>query len=222
MTLQARAPLAALVVLAACAACGDDGGNDAGVDGPPDPCAPMMTFTGEYIAWDSGTSFMGIPQATFALRSDPATKSTTAPNGRFEMCIPPADGFVDITPMAASDIVPGTVVVQKDVLKLLPIQSYRSFTEARAAEYGFSASDAHVFVHVAGGSRTVATAAAAGVKKTFDGTTWADGNTGSDIYLGNIPVQATTTLTISGGSVLGGGSIPLTAGAFTYVTVIAN
>jgi hypothetical protein len=222
MTLPARAPLAALVVLAACAACGDDGGNDAGVDGPPDPCAPLMTFTGEYISWDSGASFMGIPQATFALRSDPATKSSTAPNGRFEMCIPPADGFVDITPMAASDIVPGTVVVQKDVLKFLPIQSYRSFTPTRAAEYGYSAAQAHVFVHVAGGSRTVTTAASAGVMKSFDGTAWVDGNTGTDIYLGNIDLAATTTLTVTGGNVLGGGSIPLAAGTFTYVTLIAN
>jgi hypothetical protein len=220
MTLFARvAPLAAFVVLAAC---GDDGGTDAGVDGPPDPCAPLMTFNGEYVAWDSGASFMGIPQATFALRSDPTTKATTAPNGRFELCIPPADGFVDITSMAGSDIVPGSVVADKDVLQFLPIQSYRSFTPTRAAEYGFSAAQAHVFVHVAGGSRTVATAATAGVQKHFDGTAWVDGNTGTDIYLGNIDAAATTPLTITGGSVLGGGSIPLTAGAFTYVTLIAN
>jgi hypothetical protein len=223
MTPLARAfPLAAFVVLSACAGCGDDGGNDAGVDGPPDPCAPLMTFNGEYVAWDSGTSFMGIPKAVFALRSDPSIMHLTAPNGRFEMCIPPADGFVDVTPMAGSDIVGGTVVVQKDVLKFLPIQSYRSFTPTRAAEYGFSADQAQVFVHVAGGSRTVTTAANASVKKTFDGAAWVDGNTGTDIYLGNIDVEATTTLTITGGSVLGGGSIPLTAGAFTYVTLIAN
>jgi hypothetical protein len=222
MTLARIAPLA-VALLAACSGCGDDGGTDAGVDGPPDPCAPKMTFNGEYVSWDSGTAgFMGIPQATFALRSDPATNHVTAPNGRFEMCIPPEDGFVDVTPMAGSNLVAGTVVVKKDVLKFLPIQSYRSFTPTRAAEYGFSATQAHVFVHIAGGSRTVTTAATASVKKNFDGTAWVDGNTGTDIYLGNVDPQGTTTLTVTGGSVLGGGSIPLTEGAFTYVTLIAN
>jgi len=222
MTLARVVPLVVVAALAACSGCGDDGGNDAGVDGPPDSCAPMMTFNGEYVAWDSGTSFMGIPQATFALRTDPATKSTTAPNGRFEMCIPPADGFVDVTPMAGSDLVAGTVVVKKDVLKFLPIQSYRSFTTTRAADYGFSPTQAHVFVHIAGGSRTVTTVANASVKKTFDGAAWVDGNTGTDIYLGNVDPQGMTSLAITGGSVVGGGTIPLTEGAFTYVTLLAN
>lgn len=222
MTLPRVVPLVVVAALTVCSGCGDDGGNDAGVDGPPDTCAPLMTFTGEYVAWDSGASFMGIPQATFAVRGDPATTSTTAPNGRFDMCIPAADGFVDVTQMVGSDLVAGTVVVQKDVLKFLPIQSYRSFTPTRAAEYGFSPTQAHVFVHIVGGSRTVTTAANASVKKSFDGAAWVDGNAGTDIYLGNVDPQGTTSLTISGGNVLGGGTIPLTEGAFTYVTLIAN
>jgi hypothetical protein len=203
-------------------ACGDDGGSDAGVDGPPDPCAPLMTFTGEYVAWDSGASFMGINVAEFTLRSDPSKTDTTAPNGRFEMCIPPADGFVDITPPAGSNIVGGSVVVEKGVLQFLPVQSYRSFTPTRAAEYGFSPTQAHVFVHIGGGSRTVASSVAAGVSKTFDGTAWTDGDTGTDLYLGNLDPQATTKLTITGGGVIGGTTIPLTAGQFTYVTLLAK
>lgn len=207
-------------------ACGDDGGGaaDAAIDGPPDPCAPAMTFTGEYITWDSSaTSFMGIFGATFTHRDDPGATDMTAPNGRFEMCIPAADGFVDVTPMAGSELVAGTVVVDRDVLSLLPIQSYRSFTTMRAADFGFDAGLAHVFVHVAGDPRSVTTASAPAVQKVFDGTMWSDGTTGTDIYLGNIDVGGgTTTLVVTGGNAVGGGSIPLTAGSFTYVTLIAR
>lgn len=212
------------VVLAACAACGDDGNStDAAIDGPPDSCAPAMTFTGEYITWDSGpTGFMGINGATFKHRADPAATSTTAPNGRFDMCIPAADGFVDVTQMAGSDVIAGTVVVNKNVISLQPVQSYRSFTTTRAADFGFSMTQAHVFVHVHGGSRTVMTAASASVQKTFDGTSWVDGNAGTDIYLGNVDPQGMTMLTITGGNAIGGGMIPLTEGKFTYVTVIAR
>ena len=58
--------------------------------------------------------------------------------------------------------------------------------------------------------------------QVFDGTTWAVGNTGTDIYLGNIPVSAQTMLTVTGGSVTGPTTIPLSVGAFTFVTLLAN
>jgi outer membrane protein TolC len=70
-------------------------------------------------------------------------------------------------------------------------------------------------------TRTVTTADAPGVKKQFDGTTWVDGNTGTDIYLGNI-AGTTTSLSVSGGSATGAGTIPLTPGEFTYVTIVAK
>ena len=57
-----------LAALAACAACGDDGGTpaDASIDTPPDPCAPEMTMTGEYVDWDSTeAAFHGIVAASF-------------------------------------------------------------------------------------------------------------------------------------------------------------
>jgi hypothetical protein len=217
MTLYARAwPLTAVVVLAACEACGN---GDPGVDGPPDPCAPKMTFTGEYVDWDSGASFMGIPQATFALRGDPALTDQTAPNGRFEMCIPPADGFVDITPMTGSSYVGGTVVVDHTVLQFLPVQSYRSFTAMRSADFAFDASKAHVYVHVVGAANTVVLGKPAGVTKIFDGSAWVDGATGTDFYFGNVATGGPTKLTVTGAPVYGGASVPLTAGAFTYVTL---
>ena len=102
------------------------------------------------------------------------------------MCIPAEDGLVDVTQMAGSELVGGTVVANRAVIQSGAMLSYRSFTPARAAEYGYSASLAHVHVHVDGGARTVSTQTAAGIQKIFDGTAWADGNTGTDIYLGNI------------------------------------
>ncbi len=206
------------------AACGDDGATfqDAAIDAPPDPCAPEMQFTGEYVDWDSTESaFMGVFGAHFTLQGDAAKTTMTAPNGRFILCLPAADGLVDVEPMAGSDYVGGTVVVDKMVVQSRAMLSYRSFTATRAADFGFDAGQAHVYVHVDGDARTVTTAAAPGVQKTFDGATWTDGNSGTDIYLGNI-AGTSTSLTVSGGDAIGAGTIPLVAGEFTYVTIVAK
>jgi hypothetical protein len=202
------------------AACGDDG--MATVDAPPDPCMPEMQFTGEYVDWDSTeASFKGIFGAHFTLQGD-ATKTTmTAPNGRFILCVPAADGLADIEPMAGSEYIGGTVKIDKTVIQSGAMLSYRSFTTTRAADFGFDATKAHVFVHVHGGTRTVTTSDAPGVKKQFDGTSWVDGNTGTDIYLGNI-AASTTSLSVSGGGATGASSIPLTPGEFTYLTIVAK
>jgi hypothetical protein len=209
------------VCLIALSACGDDG--NATVDAPPDPCAPEMQVTGEYIDWDSTPSnFHGVFGAQFTLRGDATKTASTAPNGRFILCVPAADGIIDITPMAGSSYVPGSLVVNKAVIQSGAMLSLRSFTTTRAADFGFSMTQAHVFVHVDGGSRTASTAATAGVQKHFENGTWLDGSTGTDIYLGNIDAaQATTSLDVPNTS-KGAGSIPLTAGAFTYATVVAK
>lgn len=217
-------PFVSLVlVLAACSACGDDGGGSADA-APPDPCAPLITLKGEYLDWDSGGSagFLGIFGATYVVRSDASITKVTPPNGRLDLCIPAADGFIDITPASGSGYVSGTIVVNKMVFSAQPEQSYRSFKDTRAADFGFSPSLAHVYVHVVGGARTVTTAATPAVVQVNNGTTWTAGNTGTDIYLGNIPVSATTTLTVTGGSVTGPTTIPLSAGQFTYVTLLAR
>jgi hypothetical protein len=207
----------AFVVLAACSACGDDGMPT--IDAPPDPCMPEMQVTGEYVDWDSTpATFRGILGASFTLRSDPTKTASTAPNGRFILCVPAADGIIDITPMSGSDYIGGSLVVNKAVIQSGAMLSLRSFTTTRAADFGFSMTQAHVFVHVDGGAQTASTAANASVKKHFENGTWADGATGTDIYLGNVDPQGMTALTVTN-SEKGAGSIPLTAGSFTYVTV---
>jgi hypothetical protein len=207
----------ALVLLAAC---GDDG--MATVDAPPDPCMPEMQFTGEFIDWDSTESaFKGVFGAYFTLDGD-ATKTTmTAPNGRFILCVPAADGLATIDTSTTSGYVGGTVKIDKTVIQSGATLSYRSFTTTRAADFGFDAALGHVVVHVHGGSRTVTTTAAPAVKKHFDGASWVDGNTGTDIYLGNI-TGATTSLSVSGGGATGASSIPLHAGQITWITIIAK
>jgi hypothetical protein len=202
------------------AACGDDGMST--VDAPPDPCMPEMQVTGEYVDWDSTEStFKGIFGAQFTLRGDATKTASTAPNGRFILCVPAADGLIDITPVAGSDYVAGTLIVNKAVVQSGAMLSLRSFKSTRAADFSFSATQAHVFVHVDGGARTASTAASAAVQKHFDNGTWADGNTGTDIYLGNVDPQAMTALDVPN-SAKGAGSIPLTAGSFTYVNVVAK
>jgi hypothetical protein len=213
----ALAPVIAL--LPGCGACQD---INEPVDARPDPCAPEMQLTGEYVDWDSSaTAFMGIFGATFTLEADPLKSTMTAPNGRFVMCIPADNGLVTVEPMAGSDYVAGQVVVSRMVVQSGALLSYRSFTTTRAADFGFDARLGQVYVHVHGGSRMVTTATPPGVKKIFDGTAWIDGTTGSDFYLGNI-AGTSTTLVVSGGSSFGGGTVPLVPGRFTYVTIVAN
>jgi hypothetical protein len=181
-----------------------------------------MQFTGEYVDWDSSlAAFKGIFGATFTLVADPLRSTMTAPNGRFLMCIPADNGLVSVEPMAGQTYVPGQVVVSMMVVQSAAIQSYRSFTAARAADFGFDPSLAQVYVHVSGGLRTVMLDSPAGVKKIFDGTAWVDGTIGTDFYFGNVPGTMTTT-NVSGGSSFGGGTIPLTPGQFTYLTIVAN
>jgi hypothetical protein len=209
-----------LAWLLAVAACGDDGGTTFEDAALADPCAPEMTFTGELLDWDSNdTTFVGVPGVTFSVG---AASAKTAPNGRFMLCIPAMNGVVDVAPAAAQDRLEGTVVVERLVLGLQPIQSYRSLSQTRALDLGVALDKAHVFVHVDGAPRTVTTSTTAGIQQVFGGAAWSDGNTGQDIFLGNIEPAATTTLTVGGGESLGGGDVPLTAGELTYITVIAR
>ena len=183
-----------------------------------------MTFTGELLDWDSGGSvgFLGVAFATVTLRSDQTFTDMTAPNGRFEMCIPVGNDIADVSTMSGSDYVSGLVVIDRQVQAALPTLSMRTFKSTRAADFGFDVSAAHVFVHVIGDARTVTTASAPGATHTFANGTWTAGNTGNEIYLANIPVSSQTTLTVSGGDVTGPTTIPLSTGTFTYVTLIAN
>jgi hypothetical protein len=63
-----------------------------------DLCPGRVTFTGEYVDWDSTEAdFHGIADALVAEVGDPANTTTTAPNGRSVLCLPEADADGDVT-----------------------------------------------------------------------------------------------------------------------------
>jgi hypothetical protein len=102
-----------LAVLLVLAGCGDDDGSadaDAGARAdaaradaaPPDAyddCPGRLTFTGDYVDWDStDTMFKGVFDAEVAPVGAPAQAVHTAPNGRSILCVPRgADLDVDFT-----------------------------------------------------------------------------------------------------------------------------
>jgi hypothetical protein len=211
----------ALCVLAV-AACSDDA--PVTPDAPPDPCAPEMQVTGEYVDWDSTDgNFKGIPGAKFDLQSDSTKSASTAPNGRFIMpCLARADATINVAPLPTSGYAPGIVVVKKSVIETGAMLSYRSFTMTRGADFGYDQAKAGVFVHVEGTPRAVSVAGA-GSPYAFDGSTWAAGNTGKNVYFPGVVPGITGMATVAmSGTAIGTGNVPVSAGSLTYVTIVAR
>ncbi len=224
-----------LASLLACGACGDDGGaTDASltVDIDNGTCGDQLRFTGEYVDWDNDTVFCGIFNATFAAG---ATTDTTAPNGRFDMCVSnTGTTAVTITPAAATSqctVPPSTYPVlaidfaNPAVIHAGGFYSGRNFTVNRQATLGVTLdpAKAHVFVHVDRGSRTIALAAGHGATQAVIDAAWAAGDTGHEVFFPNVDVgNGTTALSVTGGAAVGAGDIPLVANKITNVTLLAH
>lgn len=223
-------------------ACGDDGAGPVDASAPPvdidnGSCGDQIRFTGEYVDWDTNASFCGINDALIEVPN--GSMDGTAPNGRFDLCIPDAPTTrLDVTqPTAMSQCttptssysVPTILVANKMVIQSGGFFSGRAFTTARQATFfqlvgaAFDSNKAQVFVHVdAPTARQVAITAAHGTTQAITTTTWAAGDTGLEVFFPNVDVgTGTTMLTVTGGAV-GTGSIPLVAGTITNVTVKAN
>jgi hypothetical protein len=230
------------VVVLVCSACGDDGGKagDAAIVFPDidnGSCGDQLRFTGEYVDWDNDASFCGIAEALFEVPG--GAMDTTAPNGRFDLCIPraPATTLVDITPPTASSqctvppagyAVPSIAVASPAVILAGNLFHGSNFTTVRQQSFfmdaglTFDPTKAQVFVHVDGTARAVSIDAAHGTAQAIVATTWAAGDTGKDVFFPNVDVGGgTTMLTVAGGAI-GTGAIPLVAGKMTNVNVIAN
>ena len=81
---------------------------------------------------------------------------------------------------------------------------------------------AFVMVHVDGNQRAIALIAGHGTAQAFNGSTWAAGEQGTDVFFPNVDLgSGSTTLTAVGGAI-GTGSIPLQAGKLTLVTLLAK
>lgn len=230
-----------VLVLSGCSGCGDDGGTvDAGyvIDIDNASCGDQLHFTGEYVDWDTDAAFCGIGDATVDVEGDGAT-DTTAPNGRFDLCIPrmqtltklivtQPSGNSQCTNPISGYSVPTILVANRDVILAGGFFSGRAFTTARQASFfqtaglQFDSNKAQVFVHVNGTPHAVALAAAHAAPQAIVATAWAPGDTGHDVFFPNVDVGGgTTTLTVSGGAI-GTGSIPLIAGTITNVSVLVH
>lgn len=222
-------------LLVACGACGDDG--DTPVDAPivvdidNGSCGDQLRFTGEYVDWDNDTAFCGINEALFQVEGDGAM-DTSAPNGRFDMCIdgdvtitladitPPTDASQCTTPPSTYTL-PGIAVANATMLRAGGFWSGRNFTVSRQATIGFTPDPgkAHVFVHIDGPARTVAIDAAHDATQAVVENDWAPGDTGHEVFFPNVTVGGPTTITATPGTTIGLGAYPLAAGKITYVSL---
>jgi hypothetical protein len=201
--------------------------------GDAGPCGADLSFTGELVDWDSTTAqFCGIFGATLQVHGDPSRVDHTPPNGRIQLCLASAPTTqIDITPPTAASecaipkstyAVPGILVANQAVIASGAVVSARSFTMARAPAFAFDSAKAQVFVHVDGTPRAVSITGTHDAAQAFDDSTWAAGSTGANVFFPNVdPTPGATSVDVAGGAT-GTGSVPISAGTFTYLTVVAN
>ncbi len=231
------------------AACGDSGVThyDAAIDTPTDSdagmCGADQLFVGEYVDWlsDVGGTFCGVNGAVWTVHGDSTLTKTSAPNGRVELCIPTAATTqFDITPPPSTTgqcsvptpdyMLPGLAIVTNAAVTTGDLFSSRAISMAEIPTFftaqglpAFDGTKAQLFIHEDGTSPgAVAITATHATTQAFDGSTWAAGSAGVNVYFPNVDLGAgTTDVTVTGGAI-GTTAIPLVAGTFTYLTVVAN
>lgn len=188
-------------------------------------CGDLVRFTGEYVDWDSSAEFCGIFGAKFQAR-DGGAMGSTAPNGRFDLCIPDqAITLLDITPpsqpsscssMPGSYSMPGIAVASKNVIFAGGFWAGRAFAVGRQAT---DPTKAQVIVHVNGTPRPVSIGASHGPTQAMDGTKWAPGNSGQEVFFPDVDPSGGQT-TIMADRAIVPASIPLVAGVMTNVSIV--
>jgi hypothetical protein len=191
-------------------------------------CGDMVRFTGEYVDWDkTGSKFCGIAGARFA-SLDGGGVDNTAPNGRFDICVPdqpitlveidqPSQPSQCSTPLG-SYALPGLAVASKNVFLAGASWSGRAFVVGRQA---VDTTKAQVFVHVHGGAREVSIGAAHGQAQARSDGGWQPGAMGQDVFFQDVEIgSGETTISVPGAVVPE--KIPLEAGTMTNVTIVAR
>ena len=228
----------ALFALLALVGCSDDANKDASVDIDNGSCGDQVRFTGEYVDWDTHAGFCGIKDATLDVTGG-ATDST-APNGRFDLCLPGANVSTQLAitqPAAASQCtqpastytIPTIIFASKAVIRGGGFFSARSITMARLPTFftqigqTYDPAKAIVVVHVNGAApRALTLSGDHGAPQVVSGATWAPGDTGADVVFPNVAAgTGKAKLSIAGGG-LGEGDVPVIAGTITNVALIAN
>lgn len=205
------------ITLGLTGACSDD--DPMTPDGPAE-----VVMTGEIVDFDStDATFKGVLGSVLTVRGESTFTQTTPPNGRINLTIPNREVIVDVGPGmdANGNAYIGGLIVVDPALAVDDNYKLRTYTMARAADFGYDPLLAQVYVHLEGTAGPVAIAAAHEPAQSFDGTTWAAGDTGIAVFLPNVVIGGgTTTITVTGATGLPA-SIPLEAGKITFV-VAAN
>jgi hypothetical protein len=215
--------------------------TDAPATGGDGMCGTEDFFTGEIVDWDStDANFCGVFQATFTVANNTTITNLTNPNGRFQLCIPQAgQTVVNITPPTAASQcnpsvglyeIPGMAIATHAVIATGQEISTRAIGMNRVtpffSEFGITPDPAKaiVFVHVDGTAGSVVVGAAHDQPLEFDGSAWGSGDSGVNVVFPNVVVgsPATTSVAFTDGSGIGGGTFPVAANTFTYVTLVAN
>lgn len=237
----ARRSLAALVLCLGACGGGNDTPHDAAPDTPPGMCGAEATLSGEMIDWDSTeTAFCGVAGAVWTVRGDTSRTKTTPPNGRLAICLAhQAQTTLDVTPPSSGSGCPGlsgmpmntyplaSVAILPDaVLAAGATFSVRAMVESRMASMStqigtpFNLADGQLYVHVQGTPRAGSISTRHSPTQRFDGTTWAAGDTGSDVFFPNVSIDTGPVTVSVAGDAIGAGSYTLEAGKMTYLTVV--
>ena len=223
----------ALLLVAAC--CGN---NKQQPDAAPDTPPAMVMFQGQYVDWDwTTTQACGIFGAIWQPEGS-SMKISTPPNGRVMLEVP-GTGItkIDITPPTmpsqctnpmSTYNVPGIALADPAVIAAVSLWSAKAFTVAREMPFfqqfsiTFDRTKAHVFVHVDKTPANVTLSVAHGTAIANDGTNWAAGTSGFDVFFPNVdPAPGTANVDMDGGAI-GTGAVPLVAGKITYLTLVGH
>lgn len=223
------------LVLGLLVACGG-GGHSQMIDAAPDtpdtpdafdPCTGGQVFlSGEMLDWDSSNAtFKGVFMAKISV--DGTQVLSTPPNGRLDVCVPPADPLVlDVD--APTDYLDGTMIVEREAITSLHPISFRGITATRAGTFfterglTFDANKAQVLVFLAGDRSSITLDRAHDATQTASDDAspgdfvWAAGDSGRYVLFPNVdPAQATATVTDPSGAQV----VPIAAGKLTLVAV---
>jgi len=233
--------LGSLVVLAGCGgdspavpdATVDGASSDATVDAGR--CGADLFLTGEFLDFDwTPANAVGVAGAVWTVTGDPSRTSTTAPNGRVELCVPRGGRVrIDVDSPAAPQppqtepYLDGIYVADPSIFTGDRIFSVRGATVPQLQALFDGKGDptidpdaAHLLVEVQGGSAddVMLTGATSEPRRLYI----PDGATSQYMLFVNIDSGAagtTGTVTLTGA--MGAGEVPLRGRTWTMTTIVA-
>jgi hypothetical protein len=241
------------LVVACSSSSSGDRGRDAAIDAPaidvpPDAGGPdadagpcglyFYQLSAVFLDWDSTAAApCAITGSRWYVHLTQGYATTDA-SGMLAICLASNNPELDIQPPPTASTcttpsstysIPGLAIATRSVADAGGAFVARSLDGARTgpfyAGFGstFDATKGQLFVHVNGAPRAVAISSPHDAVQAFDGTAWASGDTGDDVFFPNIDLGAgpMTHVSVAGGA-LGTGSVPLVAGTITYMAVVVN